>query len=100
MGIDSSALKRTGREQGSENANPLTARRARGLEHTAFSGRTPRKRRLDGTNDVPPREALVGRISSRFSLGPTRVPLFAKRARGWYGTVGLHQLKWIYDRWD
>ena len=43
------------------------------------TGRASRDCRLDGTKYVPPRGALVGRIRSPFSLGPTRVPWFAKR---------------------
>jgi len=35
---------------------------------TAFSGWAPRKHRLNGTNYVPPREVLVGRIRSPFSI--------------------------------
>jgi len=97
MSIDSSALG-DGRGQRMLNRSPH-GKRVGGLEdRRAFSDRPSRKRKLDGTIYVPPREAFVGRIRSAFSFGPTAVPLFAKQARGWSGTVGLHQSRWIHDR--
>jgi len=79
MSIDSSALG-DGRGQRMLIRSPH-GKRVGGLEdRTAFSGRPSRKRKLDGTIYVPPREAFVRRIRSPFSFGPTPVSLFAKRA--------------------
>src|SRR5258706_5407010 len=69
------------RKFGSTRFNRLAARKASALaDRTPFSGHTSRKLRLDGTNCVPPREAVVGRIRSPFSFGPTPVPYSRGRA--------------------